>query len=236
MLHRRAFCTCASVALVSSFASNSARAVEAACTVMTRDRQHALSLDEALARLKAGNERFVAGKTINCDLMQQARETSKSQAPFAAIVGCMDSRVPPELVFDQRIGDVFCTRVAGNFINTDFIGSLEYATKVVGARVIVVLGHSDCGAIKGAIDHVKLGHLTATLAHIQPAVTASKTSGERTSKNAAFVQTVAETNVKMGMATLTAKSPVIKSLVKAGQLRIVGAMQDLATGRVSIMA
>lgn len=202
---------------------------------MTRDRQHAITPDEALARLKAGNERFIDGKTINCDLMQQAKETAKSQAPFAAIVGCMDSRVPPELVFDQRIGDVFCTRVAGNFINTDFLGSLEYAAKVAGARAIVVLGHSDCGAVKGAIDHVKLGNLTATLAHIQPAVTASKAGGERTSKNAAFVQAVAETNVKMGVAALTAKSPVLKDLVKAGQLRIVGAMHDLATGRVSFM-
>jgi carbonic anhydrase len=236
MLHRRAFCTCASLALVSSLTSNSARAVDAACAVMTRDRQHAITPDEALARLKAGNERFIDGKTINCDLMQQAKETAKSQAPFAAIVGCMDSRVPPELVFDQRIGDVFCTRVAGNFINTDFLGSLEYAAKVAGARAIVVLGHSDCGAVKGAIDHVKLGNLTATLAHIEPAVKASKAGGERTSKNAAFVQAVAETNVKMGVAALTAKSPVLKDLVKAGQLRIVGAMHDLATGRVRFMA
>ncbi|MCF2525238.1 carbonic anhydrase [Bradyrhizobium sp. G127] len=203
---------------------------------MTRDRQHAITPDEALARLKAGNERFIDGKTINCDLIQQAKETAKSQAPFAAIVGCMDSRVPPELVFDQRIGDVFCTRVAGNFINTDFLGSLEYAAKVAGARAIVVLGHSDCGAVKGAIDHVKLGNLTATLAHIEPAVKASKAGGERTSKNAAFVQAVAETNVKMGVAALTAKSPVLKDLVKAGQLRIVGAMHDLATGCVSFMA
>jgi carbonic anhydrase len=126
--------------------------------------------------------------------------------------------------------------VAGNFINTDFLGSLEYAAKVAGARAIVVLGHSDCGAVKGAIDHVKLGNLTATLAHIKPAVTASKADGERTSKNSAFVQAVAETNVKMGVAALTAKSPVLKDLVKAGQLRIVGAMHDLATGRVSFMA
>ena len=135
---------------------------------MTGDRQRALNPDEALARLKEGNERFVAGKTINCDLMQQARETSKSQAPFAAIVSCMDSRVAPELVFDQRIGDVFCTRVAGNFINTDFLGSLEYATKVVGARRLWC-SVTATAAPSSAIDHVKLGNLTATLAHIQPA-------------------------------------------------------------------
>ena len=203
---------------------------------MTRDRQSAVSPADAFARLKAGNERFVGGKTINCNLMQQVRETSASQAPFAAIVGCIDSRVPPELVFDQRIGDVFCARVAGNFVNTDIIGSLEFATKVSGARAILVLGHNDCGAIKGAVDHVKLGNLTATLAHIQPAVAANKTAGERTSKNKTFVQAVAETNVRMAAGALIAKSPVLKDLVKTGQLEIAGAMHDLATGRVSFLS
>lgn len=236
MLSRRAFCACASFTVASSFASNHARAADAACAVMTHDRQQGISPTDAIARLKSGNDRFVAGQTVNCNLIEQVKETEKSQAPFAAIVGCMDSRVPPELVFDQRIGDVFCTRVAGNFINTDFIGSMEYAAKISGARAIVVLGHSGCGAIKGAVDHVKLGKLTAMLSHIQPAVAATRTSGERNSKNAAFVQAVAETNVKMGVAALTAKSPVLKNLVKAGQLHIVGAMHDLATGRVSFMA
>ena len=112
------------------------------------DRQKSTAPDDAIARLKAGNERFTAGKSINCDLMAQVRQTAGNQAPFAAIVGCIDSRVPPELVFDQRIGDVFCARVAGNFVNTDIIGSLEYSTKVSGAKAIVVLGHNSCGAIK----------------------------------------------------------------------------------------
>lgn len=236
MLSRRAFCGCASAALWSGFVATRAEAEPAACAVMTRDSQRATSPADALARLKAGNERFVGGHTINCDLIKQAKETVKGQAPFATVVGCIDSRVPPELVFDQRIGDIFCARIAGNFINTDIIGSLEFATKVAGARAIVVLGHNDCGAIKGAIDHVDLGKLTATLANIEPAVAATKANDERTSKNAAFVQAVAENNVKMGVAALTAQSPVIKELVASGQLRIVGAMHDLATGRVSFLS
>jgi carbonic anhydrase len=236
MLSRRGFCSCASLALFSGFVATRVRAEGAECAVLTRDRQRAISPVEALARLKAGNERFAGGKTINCNLMQQVKDTATGQAPFAAIVGCIDSRVPPELVFDQRIGDIFCARIAGNFINTDIIGSLEFATRVAGARTIVVLGHNDCGAIKGAIDHVKLGKLTATLANIEPAVAATKANGERTSKNVAFVQAVAENNVQRGVAALTAQSPVIKELVASGQLRIAGAMHDLATGRVSFLS
>lgn len=177
----------------------------------------------------------MSGKIVNCNLMEQVKETSAAQAPFAAVVGCIDSRVPPELVFDQTIGDVFCARIAGNFVNTDIIGSLEFATKVAGARAIVVLGHNDCGAIKGAVDNVKLGNLTATLANITPAVVASKTAGERTSKNASFIQAVAETNARMAAANLTSRSQVLKGLVSAGQLRIAAAMHDLATGRVTFL-
>ncbi len=232
MLSRRAFCNCASLAVFAA-ATTTAHAAATECAVFTPDRQKSISPAEAIARLQAGNLRFTSGKTVNCDLTQQVKETAAAQAPFAAIVGCIDSRVPPELVFDQRIGDVFCARVAGNFINTDIIGSLEFATKVAGARAVVVLGHNDCGAIKGAVDHVKLGNLTATLSNIEPAVAATKTSGERNSKNAAFVQAVAENNVKMSVAALTSRSPVLKQLVTAGQLRIVGAMHDLATGRVT---
>jgi carbonic anhydrase len=235
MLNRRSFCGCASLALLSGFAATGAKARPVECTVMTRDRQKAISPDEAIAQLKAGNERFVSGKIVNCNLMEQVRETATSQAPFAAVVGCIDSRVPPELVFDQTIGDVFCARIAGNFVNTDIIGSLEFATKLSGARAIVVLGHNDCGAIKGAVDNVKLGNLTATLANIMPAVAAAKTAGERTSKNAAFVQAVAESNARMAAAKLTSRSPVLKDMVNAGQLRIAAAMHNLATGRVSFL-
>lgn len=234
MLSRRSFCGCASVGLIAA-ASTAARAASSECAVFTPDRQKHFSPAEAIARLQAGNKRFVDGKTVNCDLRKQVRATSNAQAPFAAIVGCIDSRVPPELVFDQRIGDVFCARIAGNFVNTDIIGSLEFSTKVAGARAIMVLGHSNCGAIKGAIDDVKLGNLTATLAHIRPAVAATKTDGERSSKNDKFVQAVAETNVKAAVAMLTSQSPVLQGLVSDGQLRIVGAMHDLATGKVTLL-
>ncbi|MGB3864105.1 MAG: carbonic anhydrase family protein [Xanthobacteraceae bacterium] len=232
MLSRRAFCGCASAALWSGFAATRAGAEPAACAVMTRDNQHAMSPNEALDRLKAGNARFVGGETVNCDLMRQVKETAAGQAPFAAVVGCIDSRVPPELVFDQRIGDIFCARIAGNFINADIVGSLEFATRLSGARAIVVLGHSNCGAIKGAIDNARLGHLTATLANIRPAVKAARADGERNAKNAAFVQAVAEANVRAGVKRLTTGSKVLKKLVAAGELRIVGAMHDLASGRI----
>jgi carbonic anhydrase len=233
MLNRRLFCQCASLALFAGASPGRARAEPAECAVFTPDRQKHISPDEAIARLKAGNDRFVGGTTVNCDLMAQVRETAKTQAPFAAIVGCIDSRVPPELVFDQRIGDVFCARIAGNFINDDIIGSLEFATEVSGARAIVVLGHSSCGAIKGAIDDVRLGHLTGALAHIRPAVLATKADGKPSSKNDAFVQAVAETNVRMAAAALPKRSQILKAMVARGELRIGAAMHDLATGRVS---
>jgi carbonic anhydrase len=203
-----------------------------ACDVYDRERQQSVSPDAAIELLKAGNERFVADKTINCDLLAQIKATATAQAPFAAIVGCMDSRVPPELVFDQRIGDIFCARIAGNFVNTDIIGSLEYATKVAGARVIVVLGHSDCGAVKGTIDNVQLGNLTATLANIRPAVDAVTSDGERNSKNKHFVQEVAEKNAELAAQLLMSNSPMMKEMVEAGELRIAWAMHDVATGRV----
>lgn len=232
MLTRRLFCGCLPLAFVAS----NAVAAGLDCAIFTPERQKAVSPGEAIERLKAGNDRFLAGSSINCDLMAQVKQTSHGQAPFAAILGCIDSRVPPELVFDQRIGDVFCARIAGNFVDTDILGSLEFATKVAGARAIVVLGHSSCGAIKGAIDDVKLGNITAMLAKIRPAVDAVKTDGERTSANYKFVQAVADENVHRSVAQLTERSEVLASLVKEGQLRIVGAMHDLETGKVTFLA
>ncbi|CAG0998509.1 carbonic anhydrase [Burkholderiales bacterium] len=204
------------------------------CAVFTRARQQSTSPDEALALLKEGNERFVAGRTVNCDLRAQVRDTASGQAPFATIVGCIDSRVPPELVFDQRIGDVFCARIAGNFVNDDILGSLEFATKLAGARLAVVLGHTECGAIKGAVDGAKLGYLTAMLRNFAPAIKASRgVPGEHTSRNRAFVQAVADANATLSAAQLVARSEVLRSMVEQGQLRIVSAMHDVATGRVT---
>jgi len=169
--------------------------------------------------------------------MAQVKETAKNQSPFAAIVGCIDSRVPPELVFDQRIGDVFCARVAGNIVNTDISGSLEYSTKVAGAKAMVVLGHNSCGAIKSAVDGVKVGNITALLKNFEPALaTLTKLDGKRDSHNDALVQKVAEANASLTAASLTKRSPVIKALVNARQLKIAAAMHDITTGKVTWLA
>jgi carbonic anhydrase len=222
---------------VASLLAAPALAQQPGCAVYTRARQQTVSPQNAIALLKEGNGRFVSGHTVNCDLMKQVRETAGGQAPFAAIVGCIDSRVPPEFVFDQRIGDIFCARVAGNFVNVDILGSLEYACEVAGAKAIVVLGHTSCGAIKSAIDGVKLGHITAMLDNLGPAVdSAGHIAGAHKSDNPAFVQSVAEANARLTAASLTRRCAVLKQRVEAGNLTITAAMHDLATGRVSWLA
>jgi len=203
------------------------------CAVFTKDRQAAVTPSGAVQYLKVGNARFVAGRSVRCDLISQIRATASGQAPFAAVVGCIDSRVSPELVFNQQIGDIFVARVAGNFVNPDIIGSLEFATKLAGAKAIVVLGHSDCGAVKGAIDDVKLGNLTATLANIRPSVAkVAKLMGSHTSKDRLFVQAVAEQNAKDASALMLSRSAVLQDLVSAGNLNVAAAMHDLNTGVV----
>jgi carbonic anhydrase len=232
MITRRLFCGCLASGL--SLAATAVHAEGLECAVFTPDRQKSTAPNDAIARLKAGNERFTAGKSINCDLMAQVRNTANSQSPYAAIVGCIDSRVAPELVFDQRIGDVFCARVAGNCINTDIIGSLEYATKVAGARAIVVLGHNSCGAIKSAVDDVKLGNITELLKNFQPAIaTLTDADGHRDSHNYPLVQKVAEANARLTAASLLVRSPIIKALVESGDVKIAAAMHDITTGKVS---
>jgi carbonic anhydrase len=235
MITRRLFCGCLAGGL--SVAATAAHAQSLECAVFTPDRQKSTAPDDAIARLKSGNERFTAGKSINCDLMAQVKQTASNQSPYAAIVGCIDSRVPPELVFDQRIGDVFCARVAGAIVNTDIIGSLEYSTKVVGAKAVVVLGHNSCGAIKSAVDGVKLGNITALLKNFQPALaTLTKADGHRDSHNDPLVQKVAEASARLTAASLTKRSPIMKELVDAGQLKIAAAMHDIKTGKVSWLA
>src|ERR1700716_1167825 len=235
MITRRLFCGCLAGAF--PFAATAVHAQSLECAVFTPDRQKSTSPDEAVARLKAGNERFTGGKSVNCDLMAQVKQPASNQSPFAAILGCIDSRVPPELVFDQRIGDVFCARVAGNILNTDIIGSLEYSTKVSGAKAIVVLGHNFCGAIKSAVDNVKLGNITALLRNFRPALaTLTRADGHRDSHNNPLVQKVAEANVRLTAASLPKRSPIIKALVDAGQLKIAAAMHDITTGKVTGLA
>jgi carbonic anhydrase len=204
------------------------------CAAFDKDAQASITSGQALERLKAGNARFVAGHPVHCNPQAQVKATAGGQAPFAAVLGCMDSRTAPELVFDQRIGDIFAVRIAGNFVNTDILGSLEYATQVAGAKLIVVLGHTDCGAVKGAIDHVQLGNLTAALENIRPAVSeVTDAGGSRDSKNKKFVQRVTERNVMDAASQLTTRSKILASLVSERNLVIVGAMHDVTTGTVS---
>ena len=200
---------------------------------LTREAQAAITPDKAIEMLKQGNQRFVSGKTVERDLLAQVKQTSKGQFPFAAVVSCLDSRIPPEIVFDRGIGDLFVARVAGNFVNDDILGSLEFATKLSGAKLIVVMGHTECGAVKGACDAAQLGLLTATLANINPAVTAVQSDyTPRSSKNTEFVQAVAEMNVSLTMQKLGDRSVVLRVMLDKGEIGMVGAMYDVSTGEV----
>ena len=204
---------------------------------MTKKARNQLTPSKALELLKDGNERFVKGEMLQRDLVAQVKATAAGQFPFAGILGCIDSRVPPELVFDQGVGDIFSARIAGNFANTDFIGSFEFATKLAGAKLIVVLGHTECGAIKGAADNAQLGNLTHTLSNLMPAVYSVKdVQGERNSSNAAFVTSVAEENVRLNVNAFFTRSAILHDLTEAGQIKIVGAMHDVSTGRVTFLS
>ncbi|MDP4982831.1 carbonic anhydrase family protein [Pseudoalteromonas tunicata] len=196
--------------------------------------QSAITPDQALKMLIDGNKRFVDGKMVERDLNKQVSATGAGQYPYATIIGCIDSRVPHELVFDAGIGDIFSARIAGNFVNTDILGSVEFATAVAGSKLIVVLGHTSCGAVKGACDNVELGNLTHTLSNIAPAIYATTDiPGVRNSKNKEFVQAVADKNVELTVQNILDRSPVIADLVKQGKVKVVGAMHDVATGQVT---
>ncbi len=199
---------------------------------MSKSEQQSLAPKDVIALLKAGNDRFAKGESTPRDLLAQVKATASGQYPMAVVLSCLDSRIPVETVFDRGIGDLFVARVAGNFENTDILGSMEFATKVAGAKLIVVLGHTQCGAVKGACDGVQMGNLTSTLANITPAVDASKVTGDRSSKNPAFVADVTHANVEQTVADITARSPVLKELVDSGKLAIVGGIYDLETGVV----
>lgn len=201
---------------------------------LTREAQAAITPARALAMLKEGNERFIVGDSVDRNLLAQVKQTSKGQFPFAAIVSCLDSRIPPEMVFDQGIGDIFVARVAGNFVNDDILGSLEFATKLAGAKLIVVMGHTECGAVKGACDAAELGLLSGTLSNIYPAVEAVEGNyTPRTSKNAEFVQAVAEMNVQLAMKYLRTRSVVLRRLIDKNEIGLVGAMYDVSSGKVT---
>ena len=220
---------------VSAVAQDAAAAGHEAVT-QTQETQAAITPQKALQMLKDGNARFVAGKPLKRDYLAQVKATSAGQFPFAAIVGCIDSRESATLTFDQGIGDVFAARIAGNFVNDDLLGSLEFACAAAGAKLILVVGHSECGAIKGACDDVVLGNLTQTLANLKPAVAAvSGFDSDRSSANAKFVQAVAEKNVELTIARIKQRSAILRDMAEKGDIGIEGAMYDVHTGKVMFM-
>jgi len=200
----------------------------------TKSSQGMISGATAVDLLKAGNTRFVSNSCVSRDLHAQVADTATGQFPFAAVVSCIDSRIPTEVIFDQGIGDIFNARVAGNFINEDILGSLEFACKLAGSKLIVIMGHTSCGAVKGACDKAELGNLTQMLAKITPAVDAIKTeAGEaRNSSNLKFVNAVAEENVKRTIENVKSQSPVLNEMLSNGEIDIVGAMYDVKDGKV----
>ena len=199
---------------------------------LTREQRDQLTPAQVLAMLKSGNERFRSGQMHPHDYLAQKRATASGQFPAAAILSCIDSRAPAEIILDTGIGDTFNARVAGNIANDDLLGSLEFACAAAGARLILVMGHTACGAIKGAIDGVELGHLTGLLNKIKPAVPATQYSGERSTGNGAFVDAVAATNVRRTVADIRTRSSVLAGLEKDGKIQIVGSMYHLQGGRV----
>ncbi len=201
----------------------------------TIETQTTMTPKKAIQFLKEGNERFQNNLKANRNLLQQVNETKDGQFPFATILSCIDSRVSAELVFDQGLGDIFSIRIAGNFVNEDILGSMEFACKLAGTKLIVVLGHTSCGAVKGACDHARLGNLTTLINKIEPAVEAVKEPKDeslRNSKNLEFVDAVAVKNVEMTLENIRSQSPILKEMEDEEQIAIVGAMYDLSDGKV----
>ena len=201
---------------------------------LTKEIQTSISPEKAIEILKTGNERFVNNLKANRNLLQQVNETSDGQHPFAVILSCIDSRTSAELIFDQGLGDIFSIRIAGNILNEDILGSMEFACKIAGAKAVIVLGHSKCGAIKGACDNVEMGNLTALLTKIRPAVDDELIIKEnRNSSNAEFVEKVAVINVKRTVKAIMERSPILNEMIKTGELDLIGAMYDVETGVVT---
>jgi carbonic anhydrase len=200
---------------------------------LTKQMQATITPDIALDLLQKGNGRFINNLKVNRNLLQQANETSDGQHPFAIVLSCIDSRTSVELIFDQGLGDVFSIRIAGTILNEDILGSMEFACKIAGSKIIVVLGHTKCGAIKGACDHVEMGNLTALLTKIDPAIHAENTITEnRTSSNDTFVEKVAVINVKKTALAIMERSPILKEMVESGVCGLIGGIHDITTGEV----
>lgn len=202
---------------------------------LTKEQRDHMTPAQVIEELKRGNERFRAGKPAPRDYLAEKRSSASGQYPAAVILGCIDSRVPAEIVFDAGIGDTFNARIAGNVVNDDLLGSMEFACAVAGAKLVLVLGHTACGAVKGAIDDVEFGNLTGLLARIKPAISVTKFDGEKSSKNPVYVDAVARTNVGLALNTIRRRSPVLEDLEKKGSIQITGAMYNLANGMADFL-
>jgi len=230
---RRAFLKIAGVTGAVTLAGSAVPARIAWAAALTKAQRDRMTPDEIIEAMKNGNERFRKGqRTRQEEYLAQQRASAKGQYPAAVILSCIDSRAPAEMIMDLGIGDVFNARVAGNVANEDILGSMEFACQVAGAKVILVMGHTACGAIKGAIDHVQLGNLTGLLAKIRPAVDATSYQGERSAKNYAFVDAAARKNVELAMKDIHGRSAVIAALEAKGAVKIAGAMYNLETADV----
>jgi carbonic anhydrase len=234
-LDRRAFCKAIGAATAVGVVEASLGSALAHAD-LTKEQRDKMTADEIIQQMKAGNDRFRSGKQQHRDLMREAKATARGQYPAAIVFSCVDSRAPAELILDFGIGDIFSSRVAGNVADEDVLGSMEFACKVAGSKVVLVMGHTACGAIKGAIDEVQLGNLTALLRKIRPAVEATQYTGERSAKNYAFVDAVARKNVSLTIANIRKKSSVLRDLESKGSIRIAGSMYNLETGIVEFFA
>ena len=235
-LNRRHFLEMTSIAAVTGAVGMMPVGNVAYGAALTKAQRDKLTPEEIVAHMKNGNQRFRLGKESPHDYLAQQKASAKGQYPAAVILSCIDSRAPAETIMDLGIGDTFNVRVAGNVANDDIIGSMEFGCKVAGAKVILVMGHTACGAIKGAIDNVQLGNLTALLSKIRPAVSATEYRGERSAKNYDFVDAVARKNVELTMETIHRRSAVLEDLESSGAIKIVGAMYNLETGQVEFFS
>jgi len=233
---RRGFLRASSAITAMAFLGTGTLSSVAYADALTAAQRDKLTPDDILTLMKRGNKRFYNGQRKERDLLAQQRASAKGQHPAAILLTCIDSRAPAETIMDLGIGDIFNSRVAGNVEGPDVLGSMEFACKVAGAKVVLVMGHTACGAIKGAIDNAELGNLTGLLAKIKPAVAATAYGGERTSKNYAFVDAVARTNVEMTMSNIRKNSPVLVEMESKGTIKIAGAMYNLETGVVDFFA
>ena len=235
-LHRRSFLRASSAVTAMAFVGAGALSSIAYADALTAAQRDKLTPDDILALMKKGNMRFYSGKRKERNLLAQQRASAKGQHPAAILLTCIDSRAPAETIMDLGIGDIFNARVAGNVENPDILGSMEFACKVAGAKVVLVMGHTACGAIKGAIDNAELGNLTGLLGKIKPAVTATTYTGDRTAKNYGFVDAVARKNVELTIANIRKDSPVLAEMESKGAIKIAGAMYNLETGVVDFFA